>query len=132
MESYNELEIAPASVVLESARQYAEAFKSTLQYQNFVNAYNHFLEDETAQQTLYQLRQKQEQLRNQHLSSPVSETDQAEIKQLEQVFYQQASVKDYLDAQNDLLALAQDQGDALSESLGLDFAAVCRRGGCCG
>ncbi|MFZ6020681.1 MAG: YlbF family regulator [Chloroflexota bacterium] len=132
MEPYNELELTPTSVVLESARQYAGVFKSTPQYQNFVNAYNRFLGDETAQQTLYQLRQKQEEVRNQRLSSPVSEADQAEIKRLEQIFYEQPSVKHYLEAQNDLLALAQNQGDTLSEALGLDFAAVCRRGGCCG
>lgn len=132
MEPYNELELTPTSVVLESARQYAGVFKSTRQYQNFVSAYNRFLEDEAAQQALYQLRQKQEQIRNQRLSTPVSEADQAEIKRLEQIFFEQPSVKSYLDAQNDLLALAQDQGDTLSEALGLDFAGVCRRGGCCG
>ncbi|WP_448336261.1 YlbF family regulator [Bellilinea sp.] len=132
MEPYNELELTPTSVVLESARQYAGVFKNTRQYQNFVSAYNHFLEDEVAQQTLYQLRQKQEQIRNQHLSTPVSEADQAEIKRLEQIFFEQPAVRSYLDAQNDLLALAQKQGDTLSEALGLDFAGVCRRGGCCG
>ncbi|GIV65108.1 MAG: hypothetical protein KatS3mg046_368 [Bellilinea sp.] len=132
MESYNELELAPASVVLESARQYAEAFTNTPQYQNFVKAYNAFLEDDMAQGILYQLRQKQEQMRNQRLSAPISEEDQAEVKRLDQALYEQATVKVYLAAQNELVALAQEQGDVLSEALGLDFAAVCRTGGCCG
>jgi len=132
MESYNELELAPASVVLESARQYAEAFTNTPQYQNFVKAYNAFLEDDLAQGILNQLRQKQEQMHNQRLSAPISEEDQAEVKRLHQALYEQATVKVYLAAQNELVTLAQEQGDALSEALGLDFAAICRTGGCCG
>ncbi|GIV63701.1 MAG: YlbF family regulator [Chloroflexota bacterium] len=132
MESYNELELAPASVVLESARQYAEAFMKTPQYQNFVKAYNGFVEDETAQGILYQLRQKQEKIRNQQLSTPIREEDQVEIKRLNQALYEQPTVKVYLAAQNDLVALAQEQGDVLTEALGFDFAAVCRTGGCCG
>ncbi|GAP10089.1 uncharacterized conserved protein [Bellilinea caldifistulae] len=132
MEFYNELELAPASVVLESARQYAEAFTNTPQYQNFVKAYNAFLEDDLAQGILNQLRQKQEQMHNQRLSAPISEEDQAEVKRLNQALYEQATVKVYLAAQNELVTLAQEQGDALSEALGLDFAAICRTGGCCG
>lgn len=133
MEPINELELAPTTVILEAARQYAKAFTATRQYQAFVKAYNDFLEDETAQQTLFQLRQKHEQIRNQPLSEPVGETIQTEIKRLEEIFYAQPSVKAYLGAQNELIALAQTHGDVLSEALGLDFAAACqRRGGCCG
>ena len=62
----------------------------------------------------------------------VSPEDRQELQALADRVNQQPSVIAYNQAQGALVALSQELGDLLSKAIGLDYASVCRTGGCCG
>jgi hypothetical protein len=55
----------------------------------------------------------------------------AELEGLQNAFVNQLVVQEYLKAQMELTTLCQVVGDALSESIGLNYAAACGVS-CCG
>ncbi len=130
---WNELEVASSEVVMQAARQFAEAFTSTPQFQAFEKSYDVYRQDPAAQSALQAFQKKQASLKGLSMLNAVSEEDRQELQNLRDRFYQQVTVAQYDQAQADLIALAQEIGDLLSQSIGLDFGNSCRTtGGCCG
>lgn len=128
----SDLEVSSKSVVKVSAKQFTQSLTETPQYRKFSKSYQKFMEDDDAQEIYNALRQKQESLRMMMMLNAVDEADQVELENLEKKFYDNALVKRYLAAQEELLATCQQVGDVLSEAVGLDFGTSCRVGGCCG
>lgn len=128
----NDLEIAPKSVVLQTARLFSKTLADTPQFQEFEESYQNFRQDLKTQKLYQELQKKQESLRVMAMLSAVSEKDRTELENLQKDFYRQKSVSRYLKAQEDLISICQEVGDLLSKSVGLDFGSSCRVGGCCG
>lgn len=128
----NELEIAPKSVVMQTAKQFAQTLADTPQYREFEQAYQAYRQDAEAQNILTKFQTRQASLRAMLALNAVSAEDRNELKSLQDQFYNQPSVVRYARAQEDLVGLCQQIGDILSESIGIDFGSSCKTGGCCG
>lgn len=128
----NELEVAPKSVVMNTARRFTEALSETPQFMAFEEAYLTFRQDPEAQMAYEALQQKQESLRMMMMLNAVEDDERQELQNLQAEFHRQESVKDFIKAQENLISLCQEIGEILSDATGLDFGSACRIGGCCG
>lgn len=128
---FDDIETAPASVVLSAARDFAAALVETPQYQAFELAAERFRQDQAAQQAMEAYRQKQMDLRPLLMLNALSVEQTAELESLKNAFMDQPIVQEYSKAQTELVTLCQTLGDALSESIGLNYAAACGVS-CCG
>jgi cell fate (sporulation/competence/biofilm development) regulator YlbF (YheA/YmcA/DUF963 family) len=131
-EPWNELEIASASTVMHAARQFAQALVETEQFQAFERAYDQFRRDAQAQSSLSAYQQKQWSLKALLMLNAVSEEDRRELQRLQNEFYSQPAVVQYIRAQEELTRLCQLIGDQISDAIGIDYGSACRTGGCCG
>jgi cell fate (sporulation/competence/biofilm development) regulator YlbF (YheA/YmcA/DUF963 family) len=128
---FDDIEIAPPSVVLSAARDFAAALAETPQFQSFEQASERFRQDRAAQQAMEAYREKQTDLRPLLMLNALSAEQTAELEDLKDAFVNQPVVQEYSKAQTELATLCQALGDALSESIGLNYAAACGVG-CCG
>jgi cell fate (sporulation/competence/biofilm development) regulator YlbF (YheA/YmcA/DUF963 family) len=126
----NELELAPPSVARQAAAEFAAALADTTQYKAFEAADERLRHDEAAQQAMEAFQSKQNSLQALLMLNAVSPEEQAELERLRDAFLAEASVVAYLQAEADLRALCQATADALSQDVGLNFAAACASG-CC-
>jgi cell fate (sporulation/competence/biofilm development) regulator YlbF (YheA/YmcA/DUF963 family) len=126
----NDLELAPASVVMQSARDFAVALASTPQFEAFEQASIRLREDKHAQAAMQAFQEKQQSLQALLLLNAVGPDDQAALNQLREAFLQQPSVIAYQEAEANLRGLCQETSGMLSQYIGLDFATVCGSG-CC-
>jgi cell fate (sporulation/competence/biofilm development) regulator YlbF (YheA/YmcA/DUF963 family) len=128
----NDLEIASKTVVMQSARQFAETMSDTPQFKEFEQSYFAYRQDEAAQMVLQEFQKKQASLQAVLMLNAVSDEDRQELQRLHDRFYSQTTVMRYIKAQEVLIAISQEVGDLLSNTIGLDFGASCKTGGCCG
>ena len=119
-------------VVKQSARDFAKTLAETPVFQAFEQAYIDFRQDEKAQSIYKELSTKQASLQAMTMLNAVSEEDQQILLSLQEQFNQQESVRNYLLAQQALMAECQAIADYLSANIGLNFSSVCQTGGCCG
>ena len=127
----NDIEVAPPSVVKQSARNFASVLVETPQFKSFEQAAEHFRQDQAAQQAMKAFQEKQRDWRALIMLNALSPEQQAELDILKNAFVSQSVVEEYFNTQSDLATLCQTLGDALSESLGLNYAAACGVS-CCG
>ena len=130
--TWNDLEVAPRSAVMQSAKQFAETLGDTPQYRDFEQSYFNFRKDSEAQSAIQEFQKKQASLKALLMLNAVSEEDRQELQRLQERFIQQPSVLRYTKAQEELVAISQEIGDLLSKAIGLDYGASCKTGGCCG
>ncbi len=130
--AWNELEVAPRAAAITAARGFAEALAKTEQFQAFEQAYIAFRQDGQAQADLQKLQDKQDSLKALIELHAVSEEEQKELLALQEAYDRHPTVMAYAQAQEALTAVAREMGDLLSKAIGLDYARVCRTGGCCG
>jgi cell fate (sporulation/competence/biofilm development) regulator YlbF (YheA/YmcA/DUF963 family) len=131
-QNWNDLEVAPRSAVMEAAKQFAAIFAETPEFLAFEQAFIKYRRDNEAQSALQEFQQKQAALKPLIALNAISESDQQELKRLQDAFYNLPLIKQYIETQGDLITLSQDIGDRLSMAIGLDFASACRTSGCCG
>jgi cell fate (sporulation/competence/biofilm development) regulator YlbF (YheA/YmcA/DUF963 family) len=133
--TWNDLEVASKEVVMQSARQFAEALADAAQFHEFEQAYMDYRQDSEAQSALGEYQQKQVSLKALRRNNAVSEEDLQELQRLQDRFNHQPSVLRYAKAQEEVIALSQEIGDILSNAIGLDYGTSCssnKAGGCCG
>ena len=130
MESEN-IEIASPSVVMQAARDFAAALAETPQFKAFEQTAYSFRQDQTAQHAMQSYQQKQQSLRALLMLNALSAEQRDELERLQGAFINQPVVQEYFTAQAELATLCQALGDALSESIGLNYAASCGVS-CCG
>ena len=130
--TWNDLEVAPRSAVMQSAKQFAETLGDTPQYREFEQSYFNFRKDTEAQSAIQEFQKKQASLKALLMLNAVSEEDRQELQRLQERFIQQPSVLRYTKAQEELVAISQEIGVLLSKAIGLDYGASCKTGGCCG
>ncbi len=128
---FDNIEVAPPSVVLAAARDFAAALVETPQYRAFEQVAERFRQDQTAQQAMAAYQERQKTWRALIMLNALSAEQSTELESLKNVFLNQSVVQEYLKAQTELVSLCQALGDMLSESIGLNFAAACGVS-CCG
>ncbi len=114
-----------------AARALAQALAESAEFQAFEAAADRLDRDETAQHALQAYQAKQQSLQMMLRLNAVSSEERAELDQLHQALLAQATVVDYMQAQEAVIALCQGTAELLSQRIGLNFAAACRSG-CCG
>lgn len=130
--TWNDLEVASKEVVMQAARQFAEVLAEVPQFQAFEQALFNFRQDAEAQSAIQEFQKKQASLKGLLMLDAVSAEDRQELQALVDRVNQQPSVIAYNQAQAELVGISQNLGDLLSKAIGLDYASVCRTGGCCG
>jgi len=128
---FDDIEIAPPSVVKRTARDFAAALAETTQFKAFEQAADCFRQDQAAQQAMQAYEEKQISWRALLMLSALSAEQQAELDELHSAFVNRPVVAEYFKAQTEFAILCQTLGDALSESIGLNYAAACGVS-CCG
>jgi cell fate (sporulation/competence/biofilm development) regulator YlbF (YheA/YmcA/DUF963 family) len=126
-----DIEMASPSVVKQAARDFAAALAETPQFKAFEETAYSFRQNQAAQQAMQAYQQKQQSLRALLMLNALSAEQRDELERLQSAFINQPVVKEYFTAQAELATLCQALGDALSESIGLNFAAACGVS-CCG
>ena len=127
----DDIEMAPPSVVFSAARDFAATLSETPQYKAFEQAAERFRQDQAAQQAMEAYREKQMDLRPLLMLNALSDEQRTELESLQNAFVNQPVVQEYSKAQMEFASLCQALGDALSESIGLNYAAACGVS-CCG
>jgi cell fate (sporulation/competence/biofilm development) regulator YlbF (YheA/YmcA/DUF963 family) len=127
----NDIEVAPTSVVKQSARNFASLLAETAQFKTFQQAAERFRQDPAAQQSMKAFQQKQKDWRALIMLNALSPEQRAELDTLKNAFVSRPVVEEYFKAQSDLAMLCQALGDAISESIGLNYAVACGVS-CCG
>jgi len=128
---FSDIEIAPPSVVMQAARDFAAALAETPQFKAFEEAAWAFRHDQAAQQAMQAYHQKQQSLRALLMLNALSAEQRDELERLQRAYDEQPIVRAYGQAHTALVSLCQTLGDLLSESTGLNYAAVCGAS-CCG
>ena len=128
---FDELETAPLSIVFKAARDFAVALAGTPPFKSFEQVAERFRNDQTAQQAMSAYWEKQKDLRALIMLNALSPGQRAELDSLKNAFMSQRVVEEYFKTQSDLATLCQTLGDALSDSIGLNYAAACGVS-CCG
>jgi cell fate (sporulation/competence/biofilm development) regulator YlbF (YheA/YmcA/DUF963 family) len=130
--TWNTREIAPGSTVMQAARQFAVTLGDTPQFREFEQSNFGYRQDAEAQSAIQEFQKKQASLKALLMLNAVSEEDRQDLQRLQERFYHQPSVLRYTRAQEELMAISQEIGDQLSKTIGLDYGASCKTGGCCG
>ncbi|NMC11464.1 MAG: YlbF family regulator [Chloroflexi bacterium] len=128
---YENIEIAPLYVVLQAAHDFAAALAETPQYKTFEKTAYAFRQNQAAQQAREAYQQKRKSLNTLLMLNALNDEQRNELEQLQSDFITLPVVQEYIDAQAELVTLCQALGDALSESIGLNYAASCGVS-CCG
>lgn len=127
----SDLEVASTTVVFQAARDFAVALAETEEFEAFEQANERFRRDEHAQQAMRAFQSKQQSLSALLMLNAVSEEERTELERLYAAFAAEPAVVAYVQAQDDLTALARTCAALLSRAIGLDYAASCGSG-CCG
>ena len=130
-QAINDIEVASPSVVKQVARNFASALAETPEFKSFEQVAERFRQDQAAQQAMEVYKEKQMAWRALIMLNALSHEQHAELESLKNAFMNQPVVEEYFKAQSDLATLCQTLGDALSESIGLNYAAACGVS-CCG
>lgn len=130
--TWNDLEVASKSTVMQAARQFAEVLAETVQFRTFEQACYNFRLDADAQIAIQNFQKKQASLKALLVLNAVCAEERLDLQSLLDKVNQRQSVIEYNQAQQALLSISQAIGDRLSQAIGLDFANSCRTGGCCG
>ena len=125
------IEIAPPEVVKQAARDFAAALADTPEYKALDQAAGRFHDDEAAQHAMQAYQEKQMALRALLMLNALDDDQKAELEELRAAFMDRPVVQEYFNSQTEFVTLCQSLGDALSEAIGLNFAASCGAS-CCG
>ena len=125
------IENASPSVVMQAARDFAASLAETPQFKAFELTAYAFRQNQAAQQAMQAYQQKQQSQRALLMLNALSTEQRDELERLQSAFINQPVVQEYFTAQAELATLCQALGDALSESIGLNYAAACGVS-CCG
>jgi len=130
-QAINDIEVASPSVVKQAARNFASTLAETPEFKSFEQAAERFRQDQAAQQAMKVFKEKQRDWRALIMLNALSPEQRTELEILKNAFLDQSIVQEYFKAQMELANLCQTLGDALSESIGLNYAAACGVS-CCG
>jgi cell fate (sporulation/competence/biofilm development) regulator YlbF (YheA/YmcA/DUF963 family) len=128
---FDDIEIAPPSVVKWAAQNFAAVLAGTSEFKMFKVAADRFQQDPVAQEALKVYQEKQNSWRALLMLNALRPEQRTELESLQNAFLNQHVVQDYFKAQEELTNLCQALGDRLSESIGLNYSSACGVS-CCG
>lgn len=128
----SDIEVAPTSVVLQTARDFAKTLGESPLFAEFIQSHDVFRQDGEAQKIQQEYQKKQASLKALLMLNAASEEDRKVLQDLQEKFSQRRSVIRLIKAQDELIAVCQEIGDLISKEIGMDYAGSCRTGGCCG
>jgi cell fate (sporulation/competence/biofilm development) regulator YlbF (YheA/YmcA/DUF963 family) len=88
--------------------------------------------DDAAQQAIEAFNTGRSELQFEIRLGTLDAAQQAEIERLQAAMLAFSTVAEYLAAQTEFEAICRETADLLTNEIGIDFAANCRSGGCCG
>ncbi|MDZ7291583.1 MAG: YlbF family regulator [candidate division KSB1 bacterium] len=118
--------------VLEASRRLARAVVESVQFQKYEQANQRLRRDATAQQLLFEYQQAQQKFQMRQSWGGVSGQAANRIVELQEQVFSNSILKDYFQAQEDLVQMLMELNALLNENLGFDFASLAKpAGGCC-
>ncbi len=126
----SQVKTALSPTVIDAIRTFAAALNNTPQFTAFEDCAGALESDQSAKDAIDAFQSKQQMLQVMFQLNAVSEEEQSALEQLRQAVIANATVTNYVDAQDELIALCQASASLLSEKIGLRFSV--KRGGCCG
>ena len=134
----------PAGVDLEAAAQNAEvealaaagafgtALRASPEFARLLAANEVLTADADATAAIDALGRRQAELRMETAFGTLDPSQQQELEELRAAMLASPSVAAYIAAQNEFQAVCRETAAVVSAQIGIDFAANCRSGGCCG
>ncbi len=128
---HEEIEMTFPVEVKQAVGDFAAALAETPQFKCFEQAAYAFHHDQAAQRAMQAYQQKQQSLRALSMLNALSPEQRLELESLHSDFTNKPVVKELSKTQAELAILCQALGDAISESIGMNYAAACGVS-CCG
>jgi len=117
---------------LEASKRLARAVAESTQFQKYEEAKQRMRRDVSAQHLLFEYQQAQQIFQMRQSWGGVSGEVANRIVELQEQVFSNPTLKDYFQAQEDLVQMLMELNEFLSEKLGFDFANLAKpAGGCC-
>ncbi len=87
--------------------------------------------DARARALLQRLSQAQAELRQKQMRQAVAQSDVDQLRALQSAVQADRTIAEYMHAQQRAVGFLREMNREISESLGVDFAALAKRPGCC-
>jgi cell fate (sporulation/competence/biofilm development) regulator YlbF (YheA/YmcA/DUF963 family) len=94
-------------------------------------AHGRFNADAGARALLQRLSQSQAELRQKQARGTVTQSDVDQLKALQSAVQADRTIADYAGTQQAAIGFLREINQAISELIGVDFAALAKRSGCC-
>lgn len=128
----NQVDLAAEADALAVADAFGAALRASPEFAGLVRAADVLAADAEANAAIKELNQRQAELRMQTMLGTLDTAQSAELEHLEEAMLAQPAVATYLAAQNVLQTVCGEMAAVASDQIGIDFAANCSAGGCCG
>jgi len=123
---------AAEAEALAAAGTFGEALRGSPEFTALLAAENALSADATANAAIEAFQSRQAELRMELMMRVLPEAQRAELERLQQAMLAVPSVASYVAATAAFLAVCRETAAVVSAQIGIDFAANCRSGGCCG
>ena len=110
---------------------FSSALSSSQEFKDYETTFSIMNQDDEAQKELKTFKQKQQEINQIFRQNGNREKALKELESLQHSLMQIPSISNYTAAQEELMALSEEAGAILSQSTGLNYAAVCGPS-CCG
>ena len=115
-----------------AASTFGGALHASPEYLALVQAGEMMEQDLEATAAIEAFGRRQAELRMQAMLGTLDASEEAELERLQAVMVNTPSVAAYVAAQGAFQAVCRETAAVISADIGIDFAASCRSGGCCG
>ena len=123
---------AAEAEALAAAGTFGEALRGSPEFTALLAAENALSADATANAAIEAFQSRQAELRLEMMMQVLPEAQRAELERLQQAMLAVPSVASYVAATAAFQAVCRETAAVVSAQIGIDFAANCRSGGCCG
>lgn len=133
MQQLNEVGVqTTAPRVLDVSRKLARAIGESAHFQRYEKITERMRADQEAERLLAEFQEAQQTLQMQQSWGGASEEDFRRLEQLRGQLFSNQTLKEYFQAQEDLVRMLKELNVFMSERLGFDFANLTKpAGGCC-
>lgn len=118
--------------ILAAADAFGAALRASPEFASLQRAGDVLTADFEANAAINALKRRQIDLRTETMLGTLNAAQRAELERLEEAMLACPAVTAYLDAQMAFQAVCRETAEVVSAQIGIDFAANCRAGGCCG
>lgn len=125
------LRAAEAEALL-AAGTFGRALQASPEFVSLVRLGDRLMADREANVAIEAFGRRQTELRMAAMFGTMSEADRAELESLHAAMVACPAVAAYLAAQDAFQAVCRETAAVISGQIGINFAANCRSGGCCG